>query len=223
MDGTPLNEMTVHDRAMLLCVTNTGNAVHLAESISDGRAAVPDAWLDPRRLGYTASIERYDQQALRARRWRPLTLCGVGWVSMADTDAGALHGEHDPQHTPTCRRCLTRLDGAFAPIPPDERIGLVAELAAQAVERHGSVQILGVPGPQAAPLRRAIKRELRRRLGPGGHTWSVDDNVVATHDRSSASQDVLDYQHHVVQGLYDESRSLHDRGWHIRWETWARP
>src|SRR5690606_39900820 len=67
----------------------SSDLVHLAGEYAHGRSAVPEKWLDPHRYGYDPSIEIYDQHALRADRWAPLTLCAIGWLCMADTDAGA--------------------------------------------------------------------------------------------------------------------------------------
>lgn len=220
-NSADLNEMTIQGREMLLVVTRTGSVVHLAAEYDHGRSAVPEKWLDPHRHGYDPSIEIYDQHALRADRWAPLTLCAIGWLCMADTDAGAVRGYFDPRHAPTCRRCLARVDSQFSPPPPDERIPLVADLAAQAVEAHGDAQVIGVPGPEVTPLRRAIQRELRRRLGPGGRTWHTDDNVVATHQRASTPAAVEAVMLDAVQQLGEQRPAAVAHEWIIRWHTWG--
>lgn len=219
-----LNEIIVHEQPLLLCVTPGGTAVHLTATTDDaGRAAVPVHWIDPVRRGYTPSVAGYDPQRLTAPVWKPNTLCGIVWQAMADTDTGALHGGHDPQHAPTCRRCLARLDSQFPQPAPDQRIGLVAALVAQAVDEHGSAEVVGVPGDQLPALRRAIQRELRGRYGAPGRTWAVNDFLVVAHDATANSPAALERQHAAVANLYNEIPVVPDTDWRIHWWTWAAP
>lgn len=218
-----LNEIIVHEQPLLLCVTAGGTAVHLAATTDDaGRAAVPVHWIEPTSRGYTSSIAGYDPQRLTEPVWSPNTHCGIVWQAMADTDTGALHGEHDPQHTPTCRRCLARLDSRFPHPTPDQRIGLVAVLATQAVDEHGSAEIVGVPGDQLPALRRAIQRGLRAYYGTPGRTWVVNDLLLVAHDATANSPAALKRQHAAVTNLYGTGApSIQDGDWRIHWWTWT--
>ena len=92
---------------------------------------------------------------------------------IASTDA-----DTDEDRTPTCRRCLANVDRWFPEPVPDDRIGFLAELAADAVHRYGTAEIVGVPGDQHTVLHRAVREELRRRYGYGAKTLVIDDRVV---------------------------------------------
>lgn len=111
---------------------------------------------------------------------------------MAAGEGGPLRASQEPMLAPTCRRCLTSLDRWFPDPTPDERIGLLALLIAQAVEEHGSAEVPGVPGDQLKAFRAAIRRELRRRLGFDGKTYVRDDFMIVTCDEATErARDVM--------------------------------
>lgn len=162
------------EQLLLVETAGAGLAVHLVPPApdADARPAVPATWFRPGTPGYAAGIESYGRGELESARWSTRTLCGREWMAMAAGDSGPLYRDQPAQYAPTCRRCLAIVDRRFPPPTPDGRIGLVAELAARAVEEHGSAEIIGVPGEQTTPLRAelpSVQEPLRLRRPNGAH------------------------------------------------------
>lgn len=223
-----LNTIVVHDEPLLLTETVGGFAVHLTyglpEADADGQAAIPAEWFVASRPGYTSSIDDYDRGLLVERRWSTRTLCGIAWQAMAAGEAGPLHPWQDVALTPTCRRCLTSLDRQFAAPTPNDRVGLLADLIAQAVEEHGSAEVLGVPGDQLSVLRVAIRRQLLARLGHRGRTWFVADRLLVTCD-AATEQVRLAKAHEIIESMDlaggAEAAPGDDSEWRFHWATWC--
>jgi hypothetical protein len=218
-----LNALVIAGERMLLVETAGGTAVHLAAETpeGEGRPAVPDAWLRSETLGYVADIASYDRQELESTRWSTRSLCGREWTAMAAGDGGPLYRDQPIQYAPTCRRCLASLDRRF-PVPsPDERVELVVELAARAVEEHGSAEIIGVPGDQVASLRTELRRLFRQRFGHAGKTWLVNDLLLVTCDQATEQVRLAERQE-VVRSLYQGAITVpvDDSGWRIHWHAW---
>lgn len=223
-----LNSIVVDGQPLLLGQAGDGLAVHLvANSIGspDARAAVPATWLDRASRGYVDSIANYSPALLLEACWSPRTLCGIGWQSMAAGEGGPLRASQESALAPTCRRCLTSLDRRFPDPAPDDRIALLAVLIAQAVEEHGSAEVVGVPGDQLKQLRAAARRELRRRLGYDGKTYVHDDFLLVTCDEAT-EQVRLDMAQETVKSMplgITDGRPRDESGWRLRWDTWSAP
>jgi len=220
-----LNAIVVDGQPLLLGQTAGGLAVHLitaAVEAPDARPSVPALWLERASRGYVDSIANYSSVLLLDPCWRIRTLCGIEWQAMAAGEGGPLRASQEPMLAPTCRRCLTSLDRWFPDPTPDERIGLLALLIAQAVEEHGSAEVLGVPGDQLKALRAAIRRELRRRLGFDGKTYVRDDFMLVTCDEATErARDVMsqDMVRSMPLGIPDGQPRA--SGWRLRWSTWS--
>lgn len=105
------------------------------------------------------------------------------------------------------------------------RIALLAVLIAQAVEEHGSAEVVGVPGDQLKPLRAAARRELRRRLGYDGKTYVHGDFLLVTCDEAT-EQVRLDMAQETVKSMQlgiPDGRPRDESGWRLRWDTWSTP
>lgn len=226
LEYTDLNSIEVDGQPLLLGEAGGGLAVHLvptADGSPDARAAIPTTWLDRASRGYVESIANYAPQLLLEPCWSPRTLCGIGWQSMAAGEGGPLRASQEPALAPTCRRCLTSLDRRFPDPTPDDRIDIVAVLIAQAVEEHGSAEVLGVPGDQLKPLRAAARRELRRRLGYDGKTYVHGDYLLVTCDEATEQVRLAIAQETVKSmplGIPD-GRPRDESGWRLRWDTWS--
>lgn len=228
-DGsTGLNSIVVDGQPMLLGETAGGRAVHLvprAADSSEARPAIPSVWLDSSGRDYAESIVNYSPARLLDPAWSIRTMCGIVWEAMAAGDAGLLRSWQEPALAPTCRRCLASLDRRFPEPTPDDRIGLLATLIAQAVEEHGSAEVLGVPGDQLKALRSAARRELRRRLGYDGKTYVHGDLLLVTCDEAT-EQARLAAAKEAVRAMplgIPDDRSRDDSGWRLRWDTWSAP
>lgn len=80
---------------------------------------------------------------------------------MTGGDGGPL--DDDVAFAPTCKRCLSLID-RLSPAPPDDdRLGPVAQLAADAVTDRRYAEVRDVPGDQQAALRNAIRELVRKR------------------------------------------------------------
>lgn len=124
---------------------------------------------------------------------------------------------------PTCRRCLASLDRHFPEPTPDDRIGLLAVLIAQAVEEHGSAEVIGVPGDQLKALRAAARRELRRRLGYDGKTYARGNFLLVTCDEATEQARLATARETIKSmpaGIPDD-RPRDDSGWRLRWDAWS--
>lgn len=226
LEYADLNSIVVDGQPLLLGQAGGGLAVHLvprANGSPDARAAVPATWLDRASRGYVESIANYSLAFLLEPRWSPRTLCGIAWQGMAAGEGGPLRASQESALAPTCRRCLASLDRRFPDPTPDDRIGLLAVLIAQAVEEHGSAEVVGVPGDQLKPLRAAARRELRRRLGYDGKTYVHGDFLLVTCDEAT-EQVRLDMAQETIKSMplgIPDGRSRDDSGWRLRWDTWS--
>lgn len=226
-DGsTDLNSILVDGQPLLLGETAGGRAVHLvpdATASPDARPAIPSAWLDSSGRDYVESVTNYSSARLLDPAWSTRTMCGIEWDAMAAGDAGPLRSWQEPALAPTCRRCLASLDRPFPEPTPDDRIGLLATLIAQAVEEHGSAEVLGVPGDQLKALRSAARRELRRRLGYDGKTYVHGDYLLVTCDEATEGARLATAREAVRSigpGISDgPHRDPAD--WRLRWDSWS--
>lgn len=221
-----LNSIMVDGQPLLLSEAGRGLAVHLVASASgspDARAAIPATWLDHASRGYVGSIANYAPALLLEACWSPRTLCGIGWQSMAAGEGGPLRASQESALAPTCRRCLASLDRRFPDPAPDDRIALLAVLIAQAVEEHGSAEVVGVPGDQLKQLRAAARRELRRRLGYDGKTYVNGDFLLVTCDEATEAVRALTARETIRSmplGI-PEGQPRDGSGWRLRWDTWS--
>lgn len=226
LEYTDLNSIVVDGQALLLGQAGGGLAVRLVPTsvrAPEARAAVPPTWLDRASRGYVESIANYAPELLLEPCWSPRTLCGIEWQSMAAGEGGPLRVSQEPSLAPTCRRCLTSLDRRFPDPTPDDRIALLAVLIAQAVEEHGSAEVIGVPGDQLKPLRAAARRELRRRLGHDGKTYAHADFLLVTCDEATEEVRLATAQEMIRSmplGIPD-GRPRDESGWRLRWDTWS--
>ena len=222
-----LNTIVVHDEPLLLTETVGGLAMHLTHGQHEadaGQAAIPDEWFVATRPGWETNIDDYNRELLLERRWSTRTLCGIAWQAMAAGEAGPLHPWQDIALAPTCRRCLTSLDRQFAAPTPNDRIGLLALLIAQAVEEHGSAEVLDVHGDQLSALRAVIRQQVLVRLGHRGRTWFVADRLLVTCDaateqvRLAKAHELMRYMH-FADGAGTPPEN--DAEWRFRWSAWC--
>lgn len=213
--SSPLNALNVADQLMLLTRTATGTAIHLTAeaTATDARAATPDR------------VDRSRQEpddALLDTRWSPVSLCGRSWTVMADDFADHTGRFVARAKAPTCRQCLAVIDKAFPTPVPDGRIGVLAALAAAAVNDHGTAEIVGAPGDQMNALRRAIRTELRQRFGFSTRTFTQDGLLVAS---SPETRHLIEQT--AVRAIADldlDSRTkVDDSDWRFHWTTWSTP
>lgn len=209
-----LNTITTAGRTMLLAQTG-GIAIHLTSVAADNDDPQP-AVSSRTRPGCPTDDTFTD---LTDRRWAPRTLCGIRWTTMAgfaSTDAGT-----DDDRTPTCQRCLAILDRWFPEPVPDDRIGLLAELASGAVHQYGTAEVVGVPGDQHSALRRAIREALRQRYGYSAKTFVIDDRVViSSNDTTEALRAETAKQFHQAFNSND-AVPIDDSAWRFHWRTWS--
>jgi hypothetical protein len=217
------NTIEINGAAMLLAAVSGGTAVHLTAATTPvaGRGAVPDFYFD----GNDRVPGGYDLAALRERRWSAKTICGRVWAVMVGGDGGAVGRYGDVAYAPTCRRCLTLIDRHFPPPKPDDRLELVAQLAADVVvDRRGFAEIHHVPGDQQDALRKAIRTAIRKRVDHSVRTHSINGVIYvecqAMYDRHARQND------HGAAGAIDavlkgEPPPHRERDWIISWETWG--
>ncbi|MGA9278537.1 hypothetical protein [Ilumatobacter sp.] len=115
----------------------------------------------------------------------PRTATGTAIHLAAKATAADDFADHTGQiverpEAPTCHQCLAVIDKAFPTPVPDSRVGVLADLAATAVNDHGTAEIVGVPGDQMNALRRAVRAELRRRFGFSTRTFTQDGLLVVS-------------------------------------------
>ncbi|MEV8509734.1 hypothetical protein AB0368_33590 [Actinoplanes sp. NPDC051475] len=189
------NTIDIGGTPMLLTVTG-GSAVHLAapaQPPGSGRMAVLEHYLrskDPDRVQLLAV---YDRRALAEPRWSATTLCGREWSMMIGGDGGSVSLFRETAFAPTCRRCLAVVDRQFPKPAADDRLALVARLAADKVLEGGHVEVHNVPADQVALLRGAVKKLLR----------AATSHSVVTHVLQ-AGQIIV-----VCDAIYDQKS--HDR------------
>jgi hypothetical protein len=208
-----LNALHVADQPMLLTRTATGTAIHLATeaATTDARAAKPDR---VNRSRGTPADELLDT------RWSPVALCGRPWTVMADDFADHTGRVVERPEAPTCRQCLAVIDKAFPTPVPDSRIGVLADLAATAVNDHGTAEIVGVPGDQMNALRGAIRTELRQRFGFCTRTFTQDGLLVVS---SPETRHLIEQT--AVRAMadldLDDRTKVDDSGWRFHWTAWS--
>lgn len=220
-----LNVIVVDGQPLMLGETAGGRAVHLVPSSDgspDAQPAIPASWLNSASREYVESIANYSSERLLEPAWSTRTMCGIEWDAMAAGDAGVLRSWQEPALAPTCRRCLASLDRRFPEPTPDDRIGLLAVLIAQAVEEHGSAEVLGVPGDQLKSLRSAARRELRRLLGYDGKTYVHGDFLLVTCDEATEEARISSAQEAIgsMPAGFPDDEPRDDSGWRLRWDTW---
>lgn len=208
-----LNALNVADRSMLLTRTATGTAIHLAAeaTATDARAATPDG-IDRSRN------EPADE--LLDDRWSPVALCGRAWTVMADDFADDTGRVVARPEAPTCRQCLAVIDKAFPTPIPDSRIGVLAELAATAVNEHGTAEIVAVPGDQMNSLRRSIRAQLRQRFGFSTRTFTQDGLLVASSPETRHLIEQTAASAMTDLDLEDRTK-IDDSDWRFHWATWS--
>jgi hypothetical protein len=220
------NVIEVNGTAMLLTTTGGGVAVHLtvaAEEPGTGREAVPDFYFNNDRRT-NDSLAGYDRAALTEPRWSQTTLCGRRWAIMVGGDGGDVSGHGEVAFAPTCRRCLTLIDRHFPKPPPDSRLSLVAQLAADVVVNlRGYAEIHDVPGDQQDQLRKTIRALLRQRTQHPVRTYSINGVVYvecqAIHQQR-ADQGMREAAEAISAALAGDPVPRAERDWVISWATW---
>jgi hypothetical protein len=211
--GTPLNSLNVAGQPMLLTRTNSGVAIHLTttDATGDARAAKPD-WEDWPREAVTDELVE--------KSWSPKSLCGRTWAAMADGFDDHAGRRVDRPEAPTCRRCLAVIDKLFPTPTPDDRIPVLADLAAAAVNEHGTAEIVGVPGDQMNLLQRAVRAELRQRFGFSTRTFTQDGLLVVS---SPETRHLIEQT--AVRAMVDfdfgATTRVDDSGWRFHWTAWS--
>ena len=218
------NTIDINGAAILLTTTGGGTAVHLTratENPSDGRGAVLDFYFDTE----DRVPAGYDRAALLKPQWSETTLCGRQWAVMVGGDGGAVGRYGQTAFAPTCRRCLTLIDRHFPQPKPDDRLALVAQLAADIVlDRHGYAEIQGVPGDQQDQLRKAVRIRIRQRTGFTVRTHMI--NGIVDIECDEAYQKYADQHGRAAAeamsaALSGEPIPHRERDWVIRWATWG--
>lgn len=218
-----LNTITIAAHTMLLTQTG-GSAVHLtqpADVLDDARPAIPLHWRPSSLRSETEEMAGLAE--LREQRWAPRTLCGIRWTRMSGSDS--ISGSTDEDTAPTCRRCLSILDRWFPAPVADDRIGLFAVMIARAVHEYGTAEVVGVPGDQLAPLRRAARDELKQRFGHSANTYVIDDHVmISSHDTTEALRAEAARQfRRAINSDDGDTAPIDDSAWRFHWSTWSTP
>jgi hypothetical protein len=230
--GHGINTLTIGDREYLLVETGGGSAIHLArEALAAddlARAAVPSNFLDDDASLYEPTAALYDQAALLAVRWQTTTLCGREWALMAAGEPGPIHRWQEEANAPTCRACMRSVDRFFPPPQPDERVGVLARLVAEAIVKHGTAEVIGVPGDQLLGFRSRVRAEVRKRGIRQLNTFVRGDLFVAISDeayeaippeiRDERDRDVARALDAAYRGAPSQRRS--DQPWHFHWRAW---
>ncbi|WP_033346366.1 hypothetical protein [Catenuloplanes japonicus] len=229
MDPEPFgpNVIEVSGTAMLLTTTGGGVAIHLtasAETAAAGQEAVADFYFDEEADG-THGLAGYDRHALTEPRWSEKTLCGREWAVMVGGDGGAIGRFGEVAFAPTCRRCLTILDRHFPTPVADDRLVLVAQLAADVViDQRGFAEIHHVPGDQQDTLRKTIRAAIRRRINQPVRTYSIN-SVIYVECKAMYDQHARRNDHEAAEAidavLKGEPSPHRERDWIISWETWG--
>lgn len=139
--------------------------------------------------------------------------------------------DDDEAFVPTCGRCLHIATKSLIGSPVDDRVGLVASLAVEAVVGFGSAVVCNVPGDQVEPVRVAVRRQLRaRRLRcrsclNGGVllVWSDDAyNAIDPARKEELEQEAnarIDAMY--ADRRHDEPPPLPDQTDRVDWNTWG--
>jgi hypothetical protein len=133
------------------------------------------------RLVRIPTLANYDQVLLAQPRWPPTTLCGREWSMMVGSDGGSVSEYRDTAYAPTCRRCLTTIDRNLPKPATDQRLHLVARLAADKVLETGHTDIRDVPGDQQQA------RGPRSRHSCAGRPNTASAPIDHSQDRFSSS------------------------------------
>ena len=221
------NVIEVDGAALLLTTTSGGVAVHLtavAEERGTGREAVFEFYFDSERRDRAGMLESYDPAALTEPRWSPTTLCGREWAIMVGGDGGAIGRYGEVAFAPSCRRCLAIIDRHFPKPPPDSRLILVAQIAADTVvDQRGFAEIHGVPGDQLDELRRTVRALIRQRTSHSLRTYAGDGVVYvecqAIYDQR-AGQGMHEAAEAIEAVLKGQPPPQRDRDWVISWAAW---
>ena len=210
---TLLNSLTVAGETMLLTRTVSGTSIHLTTTDASGnaRAAILDS---PDRSPGAVPDELLD------KRWSPKSLCGRTWAAMADGYDDHTDRPINRPEAPNCQKCLAAIDKSFPTPTPDDRIPVLADLAATAVNEHGTAEIVGVPGDQMNALRQAIRADLRQRFGFSTRTFTQDRLLVASSPETrhlieqTAARAMADLD-------LDDHTKVDDSGWRFHWTAWS--
>jgi hypothetical protein len=166
-----------------------------------------------------------------------MTLCGRAWGIMAAGELGPIHHwaspNMSPDLAPTCRTCLRSIDRFFLPPARDDRVRLLAHLAADAVAEHGSAEITGIPGGQLPGFRSRVRQELRRR-GFHSNTLVHGDRCLVGSDEAhnAIPQEIRDQRFRealasIPNLLLPDSKAeepvVRDRPWCFDWDAWEIP
>jgi hypothetical protein len=95
---------------------------------------------------------------------------------------GQLSEWSTPAFAPSCRRRLALMDSRFSRPVADQRLPLVAGLAADLVCEYGSAEIRAVPGDQQQALRAAIRKLVRERTSSAVRTHVFADTIHVSCD-----------------------------------------
>ncbi|MEU5727176.1 hypothetical protein ABZ783_35970 [Micromonospora sp. NPDC047738] len=204
-----------------------GSAVHLTpEEPEAGRGAVEEFWLDDERD--VPTLRNYDRTDLLEQRWSARTLCGGArqWAVMVGGDGGPPTRFSDVAFAPSCRRCLALMDRHFPQPPAHDRLGLVAQVAADLVCEYGFAEVVQVPGDQQAALRKAIRVLVRKQSGHGSTTMVRNAAEYASCDaifdqqREEHGRAAAEATSQALSGS-GESRPVQRPEWRISWTTWT--
>lgn len=225
------NTIDIGGTSMLLAVTS-GSAVHLAAPTQTpglGRAAVLEHHLwsaDPDR---ERLLVNYDRRALAEPRWSATTLCGREWSMMIGGDGGTVSLFRETAFAPTCRRCMMVVDRQFPKPTADDRLALVARLAADKVLESGHVEVHNVPADQLTLLRNGVKKLLRAATShsvathvlQAGQLTVVCDAIFDEQSNDQAAEAVESLAAFLSEsGLQQSPRESIERDWVVDWQQW---
>jgi hypothetical protein len=221
------NVIEVGGVPMLLTVTG-GSAVHLAVEAQppvEGRAAVPERLLRSKKPDRVQLLARYDRATLAEPRWSPATLCGREWSMMIGGDGGSVSPFEETAFAPTCRQCMAVVDRQFPKPAADDRLALVARLAADQVLERGHVEVHNVPAEQRELLRAAVRKLLRAATSQGVSTHVLPAGQIivvcdAIYDEKSADDDAQYVASLRLFGSDESPRIPRERDWVVNWQQW---
>ena len=94
----------------------------------------------------------------------------------------------------------------------------------QAVHEYGTAEVVGVPGDQLSPLRRAARNELEQRFGYSAHTYVIDDHVmISSNNTTEALHAEAARQFHQATSSDGDTAPIDDSVWRFHWSTWSTP
>lgn len=221
------NAIKVGDTHLLLTSSGSGVEVHLTREQEPGKpglAAIPDHYLTPADPERARLLRDYDVDVLAEPRWADKTLCGRDWFAMVGGEGGTISKYNDEvAFAPTCRRCLALMDRYFPPPALDERLDLVARLAADQVCARGNAAVEDVPGDQQAALRKAIRTLVRQRTGHGSRTYVHSSTVhvvcEAIHEQHKVAK-MKAAAEAMGRFLNGEPAPEGRPDWVISWDNW---